>query len=292
MKRTKTDKYRNAYWKCECDCGNKKEIMGRNLIRGLSKSCWHCNEINLVGKKFGKISVINYIGVRSGHRYFMCKCDCGKQIESRGSHLVDGSIKSCGCSQIDDISGKKFGFLRPIEISHTYGGNTYWKCKCKCGKLHIVMASNLKKGDVKSCGCSSSELFRKSCIAKYGVTNPAQSCKIMKKIGRANAHYYIKRHWKTNKAIVCQASYEKLVVEYLNKNKINFRWHPSAFKVIVNNVVRYYYPDLYLPNKRKWIEIKGYKREIGMKKWNYFHKYIKQNSELWDKGILKNMGIL
>lgn len=78
------------------------------------------------------------------------------------------------------------------------------------------------------------------------------------------------------------------MVEYLNINKINFRWQPRSF-IMPNG--KKYYPDLYLFSTKKWIEIKGYMREHNKVKWEWFHKE-KSNSELWDKGKLEKMGII
>jgi len=36
-------------WLCKCDCGRTKEIMGRNLSSGRSRSCGYCNRVS--GKK-------------------------------------------------------------------------------------------------------------------------------------------------------------------------------------------------------------------------------------------------
>lgn len=55
--------------------------------------------------------MIDYIGLRSGrlvidrfhhktktnHKYFVCKCDCGKEVIVRGSCIVQQKTKSCGC---------------------------------------------------------------------------------------------------------------------------------------------------------------------------------------------------
>ena len=95
-------------------------------------------------------------------------------------------------------------------------------------------------------------------------------------------------HWKTKEELVCVASYEKRVVEYLNKNKINFRWQSKTFNMPNG---RTYRPDMYLYSSRKWVEIKGYFRKDAKKKWDWFHKY-KPNSELWNKDKLKKMKIL
>lgn len=99
---------------------------------------------------------------------------------------------------------------------------------------------------------------------------------------------YILHHWKTGEELVCQASWEKKVVEYLNKNKINFRWQPRSFNMPDG---KKYYPDMYLHSTKKWVEIKGYFRKDAKEKWDWF-KTIKPNSELWNKQKLQSMGIL
>jgi len=105
---------------------------------------------------------------------------------------------------------------------------------------------------------------------------------------RVRNNRYTIKHWKTNKELVCQGSWEKLVVEYLNKNNINFRWQPRSF-TMPNG--KKYYPDLYLFGIKTWIEIKGYFWGESEKKWNWFSS-TKTNSELWNKDKLKKLGIL
>lgn len=34
-----SDRYWNAKWLCQCDCGNKKEVLRMNLVKGLTQSC-------------------------------------------------------------------------------------------------------------------------------------------------------------------------------------------------------------------------------------------------------------
>jgi len=104
----------------------------------------------------------------------------------------------------------------------------------------------------------------------------------------------ILRHWKTDEELICQASYEKAVVEYLNANKINFRWQSKTFKtpfLKLNGEKRTYRPDLYLFSTKKWIEIKGYFRKDAQEKWDWFRKE-HPNSELWNKEKLKEMGLI
>ena len=113
-------------------------------------------------------------------------------------------------------------------------------------------------------------------------------CGILEGIKKSN-HSYVLYHWKTGEELICQASYEKAVVEYFNANKINFRWQSKTFTLPDGKHT--YRPDLYLFSTKKWIEVKGYFRKDAEEKWNWFHKE-HPNSELWDKTKLKQMGIL
>jgi len=271
---------------------------------------------DLVGKKFGKLLVLERINKELKIGLWLCRCDCGNNRKVSSGHLNSGLTISCGCHyRASSIVNKKFGKLKVLSFVYRKNNHTYWECLCVCGKIIISNANNLKRGNTRSCGCYSAKLqektnlkkygtkssfqnkktrkkFEMNNIKKYGVPYPAQNLEISLKTARSQKNCYILCHWKTNQELICQASWEKKVVEYLNINKIDFNWKPEIFSVIVNNKRRKYFPDLYLVNNDIWVEIKGYKREVGMKKWNYFHKYIKPNSELWDKEKLKKMKII
>lgn len=51
-----------------------------------------------------------------------------------------------------DLTDRKFGRLIAIERVDRPGASM-WRCKCECGKEHIVRASSLLDGNTKSCGC-------------------------------------------------------------------------------------------------------------------------------------------
>lgn len=62
--------------------------------------------------------------------------------------------------------------------------------------------------------------------------------------------------------------WEKLVADYLNAN--NIKWTNKIDKKIYyfwNGSNRIYYPDFYLPDYNKYIEVKGYQRERDLIKW-------------------------
>lgn len=52
---------------------------------------------DLTGDRYGKLRVIKRDENRSGRAYWICECDCGNIVSVRGSRLVDGVTKGCGC---------------------------------------------------------------------------------------------------------------------------------------------------------------------------------------------------
>ena len=97
-------------WKAKCDCGNIIIVRGDSLKSGHTRSCGclqkhfvsQLKAKNLVGQKFGKLTVVKESSRRdsSGNKYWICNCDCGTtNHEVSGHHLTQGNIMSCGCSR-------------------------------------------------------------------------------------------------------------------------------------------------------------------------------------------------
>ena len=117
---------------------------------------------NEVGNRYGRLIVIKRQGSKNGHAAWLCKCDCGKSIIVDGTHLRNGSCTSCGCfarensSKIHGINeiGNRYGKLTVIERDYNSDNeHIKWICKCDCGNITSVLSSNLRRGNVKSCGC-------------------------------------------------------------------------------------------------------------------------------------------
>lgn len=95
-------------WEATCECGNKIIVRGDSLRSGHTRSCGclqkekvgSINRKNLIGQKFGRLTVISKSQRKdtSGNYYWFCDCECGtKNHEVSGHHLVQGNISSCGC---------------------------------------------------------------------------------------------------------------------------------------------------------------------------------------------------
>lgn len=60
-------------------------------------------ELDLTNKRFGKLTAIKKTRIKCRYWMWECKCDCGNILETRGSRLVEGRVKSCGCYRKETI---------------------------------------------------------------------------------------------------------------------------------------------------------------------------------------------
>lgn len=115
---------------------------------------------DLTNEVFGKLTVIkrdrNHVkNTNDSHAYWLCKCECGKVISTRGSSLRAGKATSCGCSRSIDISNQVFGDLIALyPTSKRSGTHIMWHCRCVCGKELDIDGHSLRAGLSKSCGCN------------------------------------------------------------------------------------------------------------------------------------------
>lgn len=55
--------------------------------------------INLIGKRFHKMSVLKRAPNRGIRVFWLCRCDCGRQKEIWSASLKTGATQSCGCQR-------------------------------------------------------------------------------------------------------------------------------------------------------------------------------------------------
>lgn len=98
-------------WECMCSCGKTVNVFESNLTRGHTKSCGCYNRMaltnrryNLEGMTFGRLTVLERIGMRNRMYLWKCKCECGNYTEVVTAKLISGHTRSCGCLQRDAVS--------------------------------------------------------------------------------------------------------------------------------------------------------------------------------------------
>ena len=113
---------------------------------------------NLVGKKFGKLTVLELANkTKNRSENWICCCDCGRTKKCSTINLKSGAIQDCGCSiKQTGIIGVRFGRLVVLEKVKLNGRN-YYKCQCDCGNECVTQKGHLTNGCTKSCGCLAKE---------------------------------------------------------------------------------------------------------------------------------------
>lgn len=140
---------------------------------------------NLVGQKFGKLTVLYRVKNIGKHTAWKCKCECGNLTNVRIDHLKEHRVISCGCynkekasnhlkainhkgKNMKDITGLKSGWLvaiEPTEKRIKYGNNNshvVWKCQC-LNPIHKIptfceaTCTALTTKNKTSCGCINSK---------------------------------------------------------------------------------------------------------------------------------------
>ena len=52
---------------------------------------------SIVGRRYGKLTVVSRKGSKDGNAVWLCRCDCGGEVESTTGLLNAGMVRSCGC---------------------------------------------------------------------------------------------------------------------------------------------------------------------------------------------------
>lgn len=95
-------------WKCQCDCGNIIECSRQVLKSGNKKDCGCGKEYKeLIGKKFGRLTVQEIIKNEKQNAKAKCICECGKITTPTVSRILLGKTKSCGCLSIEKMTNSR-----------------------------------------------------------------------------------------------------------------------------------------------------------------------------------------
>lgn len=129
---------------------------------------------DITGQTFNRLTAIKYVGNDKKRRaLWKCRCSCGNFCVVGGYALRNGSTKSCGCinkeqirkmgqASVINLVNQKFNRLTVLQrVDNDQWGQSMWECECTCGTKTIVTGGNLRNGTTKSCGCLVKETFLK-----------------------------------------------------------------------------------------------------------------------------------
>jgi len=93
------------WWRCECSCGNKVDVLGTLLVTGRRTNCGSSSHeknyayTDITGQKFDMLTALYPVKREreKGSVIWHCRCDCGNEIDVSYNALMYTKHKSCGC---------------------------------------------------------------------------------------------------------------------------------------------------------------------------------------------------
>lgn len=97
-------------WRCRCSCGAEYLVAGTKLVTGRATHCpsrkahrelRKYKSADIAGQKFHRLTALQPTGERNkkGNVIWLCRCDCGKEVEYSYNELMYSSVQSCGCQK-------------------------------------------------------------------------------------------------------------------------------------------------------------------------------------------------
>lgn len=130
--------------------------------------------IDLTGQKFGRLTVTKYDHTEKprGTAYYLCKCECGKDVLVASGHLKNGHTQSCGCFQQEKmrITSTNNTWGRKHEDPQIVSANHIWKCAYADGCSYETFMI-LSQQPCHYCGILPSNIFNKYINKNGKLTN-------------------------------------------------------------------------------------------------------------------------
>lgn len=156
----------HIYLRCKCDCGEEIILGKRTIDRHKDYLSCGCHK-NIIGKTFGKLTIIKMIkdNEKKQNQVFECLCECGNVVNrTRGAiyNNKDNPNFSCGClfkKHYKDLTGCQFGDYYVEGFSHIEDNSVFWRCRCICGKPELLSTTQLHNRRILNCGCKNKNKY-------------------------------------------------------------------------------------------------------------------------------------
>lgn len=115
-----------TFVKMRCHCSNifttrldtSKKIISCGCIKGGPEI------IDLIGRKFGRLTVVSFSSRKDKKTEWICRCICNNKTIANTSALRTGNKKSCGCLLPDIL--KESNKENPRNIKHSMSGTRFY----------------------------------------------------------------------------------------------------------------------------------------------------------------------
>lgn len=201
-------------------------------------------KIDLIGKKFGKLTVVKFLGrlnktPSDPHNYVLCKCLCGNDKITRVSRVLSGGARSCGCLVIE--SAKK---LSIVNTKHGKCGTTEYTT-WRCIKDRCYNENNGEYFRYGGRGIRMSERWRydfnkffKDMGEKPTPQHSIDRIDNTKGYNKANCRWATKKEQSFNRAVTLPTYTYKVIEDIQKQNNISFRTAYLRFYRSANYILK------------------------------------------------------
>lgn len=89
-----------------------------------------------IGEKYGKLTILENVGIIKKYTHYKCQCDCGKITVIRGSGLFGkNATKTCGCLKGQNLIPRNKIKKRKHGLANTPFYNVWVGIKARCNNL-------------------------------------------------------------------------------------------------------------------------------------------------------------
>jgi hypothetical protein len=197
------------------------------------------------------------------------KCKyCNKEIQNKGS-LINHQNNQCKLNP-NYVYVFKTRIMSPETLKKIRHNNEKLKGKSYIERYGEEKAQEIKKKlrtHKKTRNVTEKqELERRKKISKTMKNNPDVGG-LREGSGRGVKQWYVSP---IAGKVYLRSSYEIEYAKWLDNNNIQWKQNLIKFPYEWKNEIRFYYPDFYLIDLDKYVEIKGYKTEKDIAKWKNF----------------------
>jgi len=107
---------------------------------------------DLTGRKFGMLTALRYTETKKygggNYAYWICRCDCGNEVELPSCNLTGGAKTNCGCKRYDRKNPKPRPVLKPLGTLCRYNEGVEcrdWSRCHRCGWNPAVARARARK---------------------------------------------------------------------------------------------------------------------------------------------------
>lgn len=162
--------------------------------------------LELVGKRFGRLLVIEKSAQKGKGTYWKCLCDCGNEVVVYGYSLNKGSTRSCGCLNKDRIKQMNIeGATHGMSRDRLY--RIYYGMKNRCYRKDTNRYENYGGRGIEVC---SEWLNDFEAFAKWAFQNGYREDLTLDRIDNSKGYEPNNCRWATKKEQVLNSSQAKL----------------------------------------------------------------------------------